>query len=61
MPRSTIWIRNEDYELWQSLPDKSGFVREALQSYRPKVEGKPPKGKFCKHGAVYGFCIFNCV
>jgi hypothetical protein len=31
MPRVNIYIRNEDWEAWQSIEDKPEFIHDAIQ------------------------------
>lgn len=31
MPKVTIWIRVEDWESWQSIENKPGFIHDAIQ------------------------------
>lgn len=41
MPRANVYIRNENWEQWQALPDKSDFVNAQLAS--SAVIGMTPK------------------
>jgi hypothetical protein len=31
MPKVTIWVKEEDYPIWQALPNKPKFIHGALQ------------------------------
>lgn len=37
MPHANIWIRKEDYELWQEIPNKSEFISNALKGVVPTI------------------------
>lgn len=44
MAKRTIWIREEDEEFWQALPNRSDFVRHAITAARSgKMKFKPDK------------------
>ena len=75
MPRTTVYIRNEDWEKWKALENKSEAISRLLREKKgvePVVrqEGKdyrrsdildpPGKMDFCKHNAVAGFCKKGC-
>lgn len=33
MPRANVHIRNEDFETWQMIKNKSEFIHEAIEEY----------------------------
>lgn len=42
MANATIYIRDSDYELWQSIPDKSAWIRRKL--HEPNLGNSLPNG-----------------
>lgn len=41
MPRVNIYIRNEDYEKWKSIPGKPEFIHEAIDEFHIVAELAP--------------------
>lgn len=37
MPHANVWIRKQDYELWQEIPNKSEFISNALKGVVPTI------------------------
>ena len=40
MPQVTIYIRQDDYEIWKSIPKKSEVIAAVIHKYREKQKGK---------------------
>lgn len=71
---TTLYIRKENEEKWNKIPDKSNWVNTLLENSddtsRYGIERPTPVGpvvevlneevKFCKHNAVVGFCKKGC-
>jgi hypothetical protein len=43
MPNRTQYIRNEDVAAWDALDNKSQWIHEHLQAYKPDLYLVPPK------------------
>ena len=41
MPRVNIYIRNEDYAKWQSIPNKPEFIHEVIAEFHVVAELPP--------------------
>ena len=42
MPRASIWIRNEDWEKWQEIDNKSLLISRAINQAIKVQESAPP-------------------
>lgn len=62
MPHANIWIRRENWDKWQALEGKAGFVNKHLEealnipkrvdlAYAADLQVEP-----CKHGFAPKFC-----
>jgi hypothetical protein len=43
MPHANIWIRKDDWELWEKVENKSEFISRALNPPTPKSITEPIK------------------
>lgn len=41
MPRVNVYIRNEDWDIWQAIDNGSQFLHDALVAYAEKNPVKP--------------------
>jgi hypothetical protein len=39
MPKATIWIKKEDYPIWQSLEDRPDWLHRKLQEEKGDSDG----------------------
>ena len=63
MPRTTVYIRNEDWDKWKALENKSEAISMLLREKKgvePVARQKKDNIKFCKHNSVAGFCKKGC-
>lgn len=73
MPRVNIYIRNEDWPIWEGIKHKPDWIHQHLTEgvmYHGATvgfdglgvtsENNVDYGQFCKHGAALGFCKHGC-
>jgi hypothetical protein len=34
MPKVTIWVKEEDYPIWQQIDDRPEFIHQAIQAVK---------------------------
>jgi len=67
MPKVTVYIRTEDYDLWRSIDKKTEFISIALGKLKPKIEtsgdmvsvDEDTPSHYCEHLAARGLCKYK--